>query len=123
MLRSPDYSFLRIWRCALFVSYLIVAAIVLLSLLVAVLGETVDRVVLNREAELIKCRAIFAGRRIYSARLLDMLFGFRSVYQMLYAPHPFPLWRVFSEMVRMQGWVGWLQSSEGHELLCNKSII
>ena len=46
-----------IFRSLLFDSYLIVAGIVMLSLLISILGDTYDRVKLTEEAELIKCRA------------------------------------------------------------------
>ena len=46
-----------IFRALLFDSYLLVAGIVMLSLLISILGDTYDRVKLTEDAELIKCRA------------------------------------------------------------------
>ena len=48
---------MSVCRSLLFDSYLVVANIVMLSLLISILGDTYDRVKLTEDAELIKCRA------------------------------------------------------------------
>ena len=54
-------GFLSITRSILFDAFVFVGGIVLLSLLVAILSDTYDRVKLKEKAELTKCRALMAG--------------------------------------------------------------
>ena len=49
---------LVLWRALLFNAFVFLSAVVLLSLLVAVLSDTFDHVVLMQTAELIRCRAL-----------------------------------------------------------------
>ena len=58
--RSTD-TFIGVWRSLLFNGFIFVGGIVLLSLLIAILGDTYNRVRSTEEEELVKCRAELAG--------------------------------------------------------------
>ena len=58
---------MSIWRAILFNTFLVLGAVVLISLLVAVLGDTFDRVMHTKEAEFVKCRAVASEQGGFSA--------------------------------------------------------
>ena len=60
MFRSTD-TFIGVWRSLLFNGFIFVGGIVLLSLLIAILGDTYNSVRSTEKEELVKCRAKMAG--------------------------------------------------------------
>ena len=57
---------LKVWRDVLLYSFLLLGPVVLLSLLIAALGDTFDRVTLTREAESVRSRATAVEHRAFS---------------------------------------------------------